>query len=408
MKTFLLSSFLLFSTFTFAQVRSTTYPGNGNSNFGGAIGKGSITVLDSGDSITFRLNRGTGLLDSIVVFYIDYTSGVGITSTSQLTPKGDIYSAAVAGRSVDGRRADLNFSGFDPEAAVVFNKDGGKIYSFPYFYGFGSFDEGGTLNLKPTGTNSAASYSQTISKSELGVTGNVTFKFIGTYIGNNGSRSNEGFGVPFTNYREGSNIESRSYNPYTVTTYNTFSTLTATLPVKLTDIKANKENNYVSVNWSVAQESNIDGYQIQRSGNGINYATIATVSAKNSSVASSYSYKDYSANAGNNYYRILINEKGTAEFSKVVYLNLNEIKSNFGATFIGNKVLNITLNGITADSYKISLINSSGQLVQTEAFQHNGTDQNKLFNLSGSLSKGIYRVVLQSAKENFVTSVLVQ
>jgi hypothetical protein len=411
MKPKLLFAFLLLSSFSYGQIKSTTYTGNGNSGFGGAIGQGSLVISDKGDSVSFTLRRGPGLLDSIVVFYVDFSSFVGIDSTSELTPQSDIYSQAVAGHSADGtKNAPLGFkklADFRPDAAVVFNKDGGKVYTFGY--PLFPFQDAGPLNVTPTGTNSSPTYTQTVSKTELGVSGDVTFKFVGTYIGNNLSRSNEGFGTSFAGFsRIGDNTTYRSYNPYSVDSYFTFSTVTATLPVVLTDLKANKEKDYVNVNWSVAQETNIDKYELQRSGNGIQYATIATVNAKNSSVATSYSYKDYSANAGNNYYRILISEKGKTEFSKVVYLNLNGIKSNFGASFVSGNVLNVTLNGMGADNYKLFLLNGSGQLVQMEAFQHNGTDQNRLINLNSNLSKGVYRVVLESGKEKFVTSVLVQ
>jgi hypothetical protein len=411
MKKNLLFAFLLLSSLSYGQIKSTTYPGNGNAGFGGAIGQGSLVISDKGDSVSFTLRRGPGLLDSIVVFYVDFSSFVGIDSTSEITPQSDIYSQAVAGHSADGtKNAPLGFkklADFRPDAAVVFNKDGGKAYTFGY--PLFPFQDAGPINITPTGTNSSPTYTQTVSKAELGLSGDITFKFIGTYIGNNLSRSNEGFGTSFAGFtRIGDNTTYRSYNPYSVDSYFTFSTATATLPVVLTDVKANKQTDCVNVNWSVAQETNIDSYDVQRSGNGVQYATIATVNARNSSIASSYSYKDYSPNSGNNYYRIVINEKGRTELSKVVYLNLNGLKNNFGASFVSSRVLNLTLNGLAADNYKLSLLNGSGQLVQMEAFKHNGTDQNKLINLNGSLSKGVYRVVLQSATEKFVTSILAQ
>jgi hypothetical protein len=408
MRNFLLVSFLFISSFAFSQV-STTYNGNGNNSFGGAVGKGSVTITDSGDSISFRLTKGTtGTFDDYLVFYLDGQAG-GISSTSGFSDNStDPYKNAVMGyNGTTNQRAVLNFpSNFQPEGAIVFNKDGGKVYLFTEFPPFGTFiQEKSTFTVTPSGTNSAPVYSQTSSKADLGVSGSVTFNFIGTYVTGNASRSNEAFGDPFSSYSRVANL--RSYNPYTVTSFYTFSSAGA-LPVKLTDVNANKVNNYVSVNWSVAQEAIVDSYDVQRSGNGIQYATIATVNAKNSSVATSYNYKDYAANGGNNYYRIVINEKGKTELSKVVYLNLNGIKRNFGASFVSGNVLNIALNGVNASTYKLSIINNLGQLVQTAALQHNGTDQNQLLNLNGSLSKGVYRVVLQSTTEKFVASILVQ
>jgi hypothetical protein len=406
MKKFLLVSSLFISTLAFSQ-GSTNYSGNGNNGFGGAVGKGTLNITDTGDSLSFKLTKGSGLFNDCVVFYLDVISG-GISSTSGFSAtSSDPYFQAVTGiDSSSGQRAILNFpSNFRPDGAIVFNKDGGKFYQITDFI-FGTIiQEKATFTVTPSGTNSAPVYTQTSSKADLGVSGPVTFNFIGTYITANASRSNEAFGDPFTSYSRVGNL--RSNNPYTVTTFNTFSS-TTTLPVKLVDFKASKERDFVNVNWSVAEETNIDHYEIQRSGNGFQFATIQTIKAKNSPVAASYSIKDYNANAGNNYYRVLISEKGNTELSKAVYLNLNEIKSNFGASFVGGNALNLTLNGLSADVYKLSVINNAGQLVQSTILQHNGTDQNRLINFNGNLAKGIYRVALQSTKESFVASILLR
>jgi hypothetical protein len=408
MRPLLLISFLFLSSFAFSQNVTTSYNGNQNTGFGGAIGKGSVSITDSGDSISFKLTRGTGLFDDYLVIYLDGQSG-GISSTSGFSASStDPYYQAVTGANGStGQRAVLNFpSNFQPEGAIVFNKDGGKVYAFTDFPPFGTFiSEKNTFTITPSGTNSAPVYTQTSSKTDLGVSGGVTFNFIGTYISGNASRSNEAFGDPFSTYSRIGNL--RSYNPYTISSFYTFSSAGA-LPVKLVDFNAGKERDYVNVNWSVAQETNIDQYEIQRSANGIQFATIQTIKAKNSPVATSYSIKDYSVNAGNNYYRLIISEKGKTELSKVVYINNFGGKASFSASYLPGNVLNISLNGLTADNYKLSVINGAGQLVQTAAIQHNGTNQNRTINLNGGLSKGIYRVVLQSSKEKFVSSILVQ
>ncbi len=66
------------------------------------------------------------------------------------------------------------------------------------------------------------------------------------------------------------------------------------------------------------------------------------------------------------------------------------------------------MNGISAGTYRISVISSNGQLVQTIGLQHDGTGQNKQLVLKADLAKGIYRVALQSETENYIGSIMVE
>jgi hypothetical protein len=382
--------------------QSTTYQGNQNVDFGGAIGQGSLTIADRGDSVSFTLTRGTSPLDSIVVFYVDAADFIGISSTDQLPTSSNIYHIAVSGQNPDGRKSTLTFpSNFSPDLAVVFNKDGGRIFSFPF--PLGVFQEGTPLSITPTGTNTSPTYSQTAKKSDLGLgAGSIAFKFIGTYIGNTAFRSNEGFGVSFGSFL----LPAGGYKPYAVTTFLTFSS--ATLPVKLVDFKAAKINDDVSVNWSVADETNIDTYEVQRSSNGVNFTTIATVKAKNASAATSYTYRDVTARGGMNYYRLLIMEKGKSEISKIVSLNITGGREGFVASYKAGKILNVKLSGMNAGRYSISVVNSNGQLVQNILLQHDGTDQTRQFSLKGNLQTGVYRIALQSEAVRYTSSIAVQ
>jgi hypothetical protein len=345
------------------------------------------------------------LFDSVIVFYLDAEAG-GISSTSGFTTKkNDPYYTAVTGLdSATGNRAVLNFpADFQPDGAIAFNKNGGKFFLFLQVPFLGTLiQELGTFKVIPSGTNSAPTYTQSTAKSDLGISGPLNFKFVGSYISARALRSNEAFGDPFDNY-----LGTTSYAPYTIKSYFTFSSASA-LPVKLVDFKAAKERDNVSINWLVAEESNIEAYEVQRSANGINFTTIEKVKAKNSSAATSYSVKDLSAKGGINYYRLLIVGKDKSEISKIVSLNINAGKNSFVANYKSGKILNVRLNGISAGTYRISVISSNGQLVQTIGLQHDGTDQNKQLVLKADLAKGIYRVALQSETENYIGSIMVE
>ncbi len=407
MKKVLLLTFISISTIVLGQTKS--YPGNGNASFGGAVGLGSLSITDSGDSVSFMLRRGTGLFDSLLVFYIDDPkTATGISSTSGLSYQSgvpDKYSNAAAGQSPTGQQAVLNFgNNFRPDLAVVFDKDGGRIYFLFETFGFRFYQQQGTFTITPSGTNAAPTYTQKSSKADFGVANNDTlnFNFYGTYIGQNASRSNEAFGDPMTGYQRVG-----SYNPYTVTTFFNYSTRQAALPVSITKINATEVNGKVSIDWVVAQEVNIDQYDLQRSANGIQFSTIASIKAKNASTSTNYNFVDATALKGINYYRIVVREKGKSQITNVVSAKVATSKASLSA-YINNNRLNLKLRGLTEDVYTIKVVNTNGQILQSTTLHHDGVDATRQVNLKSTLSKGIYQVVIQSATDNNVVSFYVQ
>jgi hypothetical protein len=328
---------LLFLTFLISTVafgQTTNYPGNENSSFGGAVGQGSLAITETDTTVSFSLTRGPGPFDSLIVFYIDVQDG-GISTTSVLEGSAsDPYRAAAAGHNPLTGRAVLNFpNDFLPDAAVVFDKDSGRLYAFATIPFLGtsiivrdSFLVDSVQNV----------YTGSSSKERLGITGPLNIKFVGTYIGRSASRSNEAFGDPFVNYARPAGM--LSYNPYTITSYFTYtSTL---LPVRLVDFKAAKEDDIVNISWLADNEINIEKYEVQRSTDGVTFTTIASVKSRNSALSSSYNIKDLSAQNGINYYRLIITEIGRSEISKIVSLNLKRNRSNFVVSVISSNTLN--------------------------------------------------------------------
>lgn len=407
MKKLLLVLCVLFSTFVFAQ--TSVYPGNGKNSFGGPVGQGNLSITDNGTSLTFTLTKGPGNLNDIVVFYVDITAGFGLTSTAGLNRVATKYERAVSTKR--GNNTDSSVlifpADFAPDAALAFDKDGGKTYFFPpAFLQQGTMVDGNDPQVTPTGTATSPTYSQTISKANLNLSnGPITFKFFGTYISESAYRSNESFGDNFAGYRLLQPAADVAWNPYTVTGYFTYSS--TTLPVKVVDLKAVKNKEGVQVNWTVANESNIDEYEVQRSLNGTQFSTIGTIKAKNSAATSTYSYTDANATKGTNYYRLSVVEKGKKELSKVVSIKNTVDKNSFIATALGNAIT-VKLTGIEAGTYRLSVMNTSGQMLQSLTIQHDGADVTKQVDMKGSISKGVYRVTLQGENAQFIKSILVQ
>ncbi|GEO07881.1 hypothetical protein [Segetibacter aerophilus] len=402
MKQFLLAILVFISASTFAQ--TTVFQGNGKSDFGGAVGKGTLNVINTPDSFSIYLNKGTGTFDSVLVLYIDTFSTAGITSTSQLSSFGSIDKYSKATMAQGGTENPvLNFpTNFTPDFAIAFDKTGGKIYSFQFLFLSYVMIEGNTFAINAVGN----SYGKGFSKSELGLTPGQTIRlnFVGTYIdGNTVSRSAEGFGDPFTGYNGTARIGSTQ--PYTIKSFYTYNSSTA-LPVVLKDFKASPLQEKVQLNWSVAQETNIEGYEVKRSGNGIQFSTIATVPARNNSgINSQYSFTDNNPLQGNNYYRLAIIEKDRKELSNILTVKTN-IAAKFKIQQIGN-ALNVQVNNLASGMYKLLIVNPLGQTLQNSSIKIDGY-LNKQIQLPTNVTKGIYRITLRSESESLTQNIFIQ
>ena len=398
----------LFSLFSFASFsQSSTFKGNGKSDFGGAIGLGNINIRSTTDSIFFTFTKGPGVFDSVLVIYLDGQAG-GISSTSGSSSNSDVYYRATTGYNSPTQQSPVNFpANFQPDAAVAFNKNGGEV--FYWLYGF--LLKGSSFSITPSGVNNARVYTAGFAKTDLGLSSGstVTFNFIGTYIGDNCYRSTEGFGDTSATVSRiaSTSVSNRTsgYNAYNPKSFFSYSSLNA-LPINLMDFKATKVGNEVAIGWHVAGESNTDQYFVQRSSDGIHFTTISTVKAINAAIPASYNVKDANPVAGANYYRLVIGERGRLQYSSVLMINIGMLKNSFVATYTGNN-LNISLNGINAGTYKLSVFTSIGQLIKATNFIHDGATVNKNISLS-NITGGIYRISLQTKGATYTTNIIVQ
>lgn len=118
----------------------------------------------------------------------------------------------------------------------------------------------------------------------------------------------------------------------------------APLPVSFVGVKAvRKDEKSVLVNWTVSQETNINKYEIERSGNGIDFIKIGSVLALNNASTHSYDFIDEQPNLGVNYYRIRsVEANGTTQLSKTVKVVRANSKQQF--TIFPNPVTNNTIS----------------------------------------------------------------
>ncbi len=104
-----------------------------------------------------------------------------------------------------------------------------------------------------------------------------------------------------------------------ITVYYSF----LTLPVQIESFSATKNNEVVKLDWTVATESSIAEYVIERSSDSRNFKMINSIAARNIS-GSRYSLTDFRPIPGVSYYRIRIREEnGTVKYSTIASVNLS-------------------------------------------------------------------------------------
>jgi hypothetical protein len=116
-----------------------------------------------------------------------------------------------------------------------------------------------------------------------------------------------------------------------------------TLPVQLISFSGNYRNQKTTLSWKTASEINFNYFEIERSSDGSNYATIAIhMAAGNGNSTISYQYTDdlYAVGGSSFTYRLkMVDNDGNYKFSNVVLVR-KEIKAIAGITLNPNPVIN--------------------------------------------------------------------
>lgn len=98
--------------------------------------------------------------------------------------------------------------------------------------------------------------------------------------------------------------------------------MSSILPSQLSRFEATRKDNKALITWTTAQELNSKSFVIERSADGRNFQSIATVDAAGQSAfARNYQYTDAQPAAGVNYYRLkMVDNDGKLAYSRIVTL----------------------------------------------------------------------------------------
>ena len=161
-------------------------------------------------------------------------------------------------------------------------------------------------------------------------------------------------------------------------------------------IKAYQKNQGIQVEWTAKTETDMDHYEVERSGDGVQFSKSALVTAVgNSSQPVNYSWFDTNPFAGNNFYRVkAINKLGLMKYSTMVKVNI--AKASPLITVYPNPVetnhFSLQLGNLDKGTYMISIINDLGQQVYSSQLNHNGGSATQNIELKNNLPGGVYQL----------------
>lgn len=167
------------------------------------------------------------------------------------------------------------------------------------------------------------------------------------------------------------------------------------IPVTLTSIKAYQYNSGINVEWTFAQEIDMDSYEIEKSVTGANFSKAGTVvSSGNHSSVFTYNWFDGNPNDGANFFRIkMFDKNGQVTHSQIVKVVIGRGASiSIYPNPVTNNSFALQFNDEPKGSYNIRIMNSTGQLIYKAAMNHIGGSATQTIQLPMLLSKGMYNL----------------
>lgn len=177
------------------------------------------------------------------------------------------------------------------------------------------------------------------------------------------------------------------------------------LPVTFISVAAQRQaDRSIAVKWKVANEINIDHYEVERSANGTQFNAILTNDAQG---VADYTKNDISPLAADNFYRIkAVDIDGSVNYSSVV--KVSSLKSVASISVYPNPVvngqMNIEFTGQAKGNYAVQLVNSEGQLVYKGMVNVTGDNFNETIRLGRSITPGTYQLSVQGLEGKITNS----
>ena len=179
------------------------------------------------------------------------------------------------------------------------------------------------------------------------------------------------------------------------------------LPVEFLEVDSHIIEDHSFIQWSVADDIDIDHYELEESNNGSVFHILRNIAAKQNNFKTDYKEEDDNLNIGNNFYRVkAVSTNGAVIYSKILKIPYGIIDNTlFVYPNPVKDLLQIQLHGLSRGKYKLHIYNSGGQEIYNRSVEHDGIDKTITVPLPSTLQKGIYRLLFinkyEFYKQNF-------
>lgn len=168
------------------------------------------------------------------------------------------------------------------------------------------------------------------------------------------------------------------------------------LPVSFANVKAFEKGTGVQIEWTNLTESDISGYVVERSANGIDFTAIGQVAPRsNQADKASYIYNDLTPLNGTNFYRVKALElAGKSIYTKSLRVDMGRTVKGISLYPNPVKGSDITIAFSAGKGlYNMSVLNTAGQVVYRQQLNHAGGTVSQQVSLP-SLKAGMYNVLV--------------
>jgi hypothetical protein len=189
--------------------------------------------------------------------------------------------------------------------------------------------------------------------------------------------------------------------------FNTGLCVSTPLPVTLIEFKGQEKETNINLTWKVADEKNLNRYEVQRSRDGVTFETIGVVFPLEDGVHPNYAFNDKNATTGINYYRLkMIDNDGAFKYSNLLMFTLGA-PAGIQIVVAPNPtvdMINVQLTGLNETSYRLELHSLTGQKFMERAFNVTGYRHNEKLMRTASMTPGVYFLTVFGKNNKKITS----
>jgi hypothetical protein len=186
------------------------------------------------------------------------------------------------------------------------------------------------------------------------------------------------------------------------------------LPVTITDISAGRNSNgTITVKWKSENETALEKYELERSGDGNNFIGIKTVlPVSNNGTRAEYTELDNKPLSGNNFYRIkAISANGLVQYSNIA--KVAAVKGEYSISVYPNplkgKTASISFTNKVPGKYVFQLTNTVNQIVFSSTVTLRDEENTKNIFFGKHLASGNYHLKIVAPNgQTTVTAIFVE